>query len=82
MALIMRNRPISPDATISRALAMGRSKLWLWPTTICTPPRWAASIMAAQSAMERDMGFSTSTCLPLRAAASTWARWNWWGVEI
>jgi hypothetical protein len=69
----MRTRPSAPEATISRALSTGASKLWLWPTMSCTPALRAAAIMARQSSTVSAIGFSTRTCFLQEAAASVCA---------
>ena len=54
--------------TDSRVRAIGASNEWLWPTIRWTPALRAAAIMPPQSSSVSAIGFSTSTCLPLRAA--------------
>ena len=57
-------------------IAVGASKLWLWPTTRCTPAARAASTIVRHSSTLSAIGFSTSTCLPRLAARQACAAWN------
>jgi hypothetical protein len=66
----------------ARVRAIGASKLWLWPTTSCTPAERAASTIARHSPRLSAIGFSTSTCLPRLAARQACAAWNACGVAM
>ncbi len=70
------DRPDPPGVDRPPWRAIGAARKRCWETTARrTPAASAAATMASASARELVIGFSTRTCLPARAAASTCGRW-------
>ena len=64
----MIRRPSSPLATSAAIFTFGPSSPCEWPTSRRTPLRWAAAIIASQSASVSAIGLSAMTCFPRSAA--------------
>ncbi len=73
--------PMRPFRIASRARCdASQNRRWKRPPKV-TSADSVASIMWSASASESEMGFSHSTFRPWRAAATTVASWEGWGVH-
>jgi len=77
-----RGSPMRPERAISPASRLARSKCRRYPTISLTPASRAARVMRSHSSSVSAIGFSTSTCLPARAARTAYSQCRLFGSAI